>query len=125
MHIVDKVEEFANKHMEDIIAKENVTPDCVELLGELMDIVKDASEYRKNESTTYAMDSYGSDATMDYTRRYADSNGGYNHYGRRMPYNNTYGDREHIIHKMENMLMDAQSEEERRVIQDCINRLNK
>lgn len=125
MHIVDKVEEFANKHMEDIIAKENVTPDCVELLGELMDIVKDASEYRKNESTTYAMDSYGSDATMDYTRRYADSNGGYNHYGRRMLYNNTYGDREHIIHKMENMLMDAQSEEERRVIQDCINRLNK
>ena len=132
MHILDRVEEFADKHIESIIEKENVTPDCIEMLGELVDIVKDVSEYRKNDSTTYAMDNYGSEKTMEYTRRYSDSMPYYrdrmdmnygNNYGRRMPYNNMYGDKEDLLHQMEMHLKEAQSEHERQAIQDCMNKL--
>lgn len=135
MYIMDQVEDFASKHIEDIIKKESVTPDCIEMLGELVDIVKDVSEYRKNNSTTYAMDSYSPEKTVEMTRRYADSMPR-DMYGRSMPYNNmnygapnymtgnTYGNKEDMIQKMRQMLAEAQSEQERQAIQDCINKLN-
>lgn len=140
MYMMDQVEDFASKHIEDIIKKESVTPDCIEMLGELVDIVKDVSEYRKNNSTTYAMDSYAPEKTVEMTRRYADSMP-HDMYGRSMPYNNmnygapnhmtygnmygnTYGNKEDMIQKMRQMLTEAQSEQERQAIQDCINKLN-
>lgn len=140
MYILDQTEDFASKHIEDIIKKESVTPDCIEMLGELVDIVKDVSEIRKNNSTTYAMDSYSPEKTVEMTRRYADSMPR-DMYGRSMPYNNmnygtpnhmtygnmygnTYGNKEEMIQKMRQMLAEAQSEQERQAIQDCINKLN-
>ena len=130
MYIMDQVENFASKHIEDIIAKESVTPDCIEMLGELVDIVKDVSEYRKNNSTTYAMDSYSPEKTVEMTRRYADAMP-YDNYGRsmRMPYNNMngnmYGDKADLIQMMKQHLAQAQTEQERQTIQDCINRMSK
>ena len=145
MYIMDQVEDFASKHIEDIIKKENVTLDCIEMLGELVDVVKDVSEIRKNNSTTYAMDSYSPEKTVEMTRRYADSMPR-DMYGRSMPYNNmnygnmnygapnhmtygnmygnAYGNKEDMIQKMRQMLAEAQSEQERQAIQDCINKLN-
>ena len=128
MYIMDQVEDFASKHIEDIVKKENVTPDCIEMLGELVDIVKDVSEYRKNNSTTYAMDSYSPEKTVEMTRRYADSMP-YDVYGRSMPYNNVYGnmygDKAGLIEMMKQHLSQAKTDQERQAIQDCINRMSK
>ena len=127
MYIMDQVEDFASKHIEDIISKESVTPDCIEMLGELVDIVKDVSEYRKNNSTTYAMDSYSPATTVEMTRRYADNMP--HTYGRQMPYNNMYGNmygnKADLIEMMKQHLAQAQTEQEKQTIQDCINRMSK
>ena len=137
MYIMDQVEDFASKHIEDIIKKENVTPDCIEMLGELVDIVKDASEYRKNNSTTYAMDtyspsmnSYPPSQNMGMNRQYVNgtpnSYGGNMNYGYQgnMSYNNMYGNKENLLQKMQYMLSEAKTEQEKMAIQECINKLS-
>ena len=133
MYILDRVEDFANDHIMSIIEKKDVTPNCIEMLGELVDIIKDVSEYRKNDSTTYAMDNYGSEKTMEYTRRYGDNMNNMSHsygrdnmeYGRRMPYNNMYGDsKEDLIHQMKMHLNNASTEQEKQTIQECINKMS-
>ena len=124
MYVLDETEDFANRHIKSIVGKESATPSCVEMLGELIDILKDISEIRKNESTTYAMDNYSPEKTVEYTRRYAD----------RMPSANTrtmnmnygmYGDTDHMIQKMENMMAEAQTEQERKTIHEIIDKLRK
>lgn len=121
MHTLDMVEDFANKHIESIIEMKDVTPHCIKMLGELVDIVKDISEYRKNDSTTYAMDNYSPEKTVEYTRRYSDSTPHENVSYNRRPM--MYGDAHQMIQKMEEMRDVAQTEQEKQIIQDCIDKL--
>ena len=144
MYVMDQVEQFASEQIESIIKSGSATPSCVEMLGELVDIVKDVSEYRKNNSTTYAMDSYAPEKTVEMTRRYADSMP-HDMYGRSMPYNNMnygnmnygnmnygnmnttgmYGSKVELLDLMKHQLSTAQSESERQTIQECIDKLSK
>lgn len=124
MYVMDQVEQFAEEQIKSIVNSGKTSPSCVEMLGELVDIVKDVSEYRKNNSTTYAMDNYSPEKTVEYSRKYADN--GYNMNSRPVHMaRNMYGDSEDMIQKMEHMMTEAQTEQERKTIQEVIDKLRR
>lgn len=124
MYDYGKIESFAMRQIDSIVDKENSTPECVEILGELVDILKDIE-------TIYAMRDYGDNGEYSASYRINPDNpkfiNNYRSSGRMYnDMNGTYGhSKEHMMRKLESLMDEATDESQRRAIEDFMQKMSR
>ena len=115
MHILHEIKERMDKELESICKKETWTMAEVELIGEMVDVIKDVE-------TVYAMKDYKPEDWMrGYSRGY-DEDYSMTH----MPYRNSRDDEKHeMINNLNTMMMNARTPDERESYRSAIEHMRR
>ena len=115
MHILHEIKERMDKELETLCNKETWTITEVELIGEMIDVIKDVE-------TVYAMKDYQPEDWMrGYSRGYDED-----YSMTRMPYRNSRDDEKHnMIEHLNTMMMNARTPEERESYRSAIEHMRR
>lgn len=117
MHILYEIKERMDKELESLCKKDTWTITEVELIGEMVDVIKDVE-------TVYAMKEYKpEDWTRGYSRGYDED-----YSMTRMPYSRRYSrdDEKHeMIEHLNTMMMNARTPEERESYRSAIEHMRR
>lgn len=124
MKILKDVKELLVDEIKDIYAKGNMTPTDLEMINKAVETIKDIEEicamgdsYDDGYSGCYSRRYYG-----NYSNDYSGRRGGrYSNYDRRY---SREGANTHMIEKLEDIMDQASTSQEREIIKSCIDRLS-
>lgn len=140
MDPIERIEDMIYQEIDNIGNQGNLSMDCLKVLSELIDIIKDCAEIRMYDNVTPG--EYANDRSFSYDNN---SNGNMNwgysqrktpiYYGGNSYRNNGYTRRggrsgysrddakDHMIMKLESLMNDAQDEHDRQAIKKLIDQI--
>lgn len=132
MREYEELKEMLKKELKDIIKQGELSAGSLDIIDKLTHSLKSLETIIAMEG--YSKDSYGYDSYNSYARRGrdGDSDGRYSEYSYgsydRGSYDNSYrysrdGAKNAMVKKLEHMMNDSVSENERLAIMDCINKI--
>ena len=128
----DRIKDMLYQEIDEIGNQNGLTIDCVEALGEMVDILKDIAEIEAMENYNYQDNGYsngGYSQRGGRTYRYYDGNsynGGNGSYGSRMMRRNGYSredGKQYMISELERMMNEVQNENDKMEIHKLVEKM--